>query len=89
MLTPVFDTEIKQAIFQMGDDKTPGTDGFTANFFESAWNIVGNDVCLAVREFFTSGKLLKSLHSTILALIPKSAAPTRVTGFRPIAYRNV
>ena len=89
MLTPVSDIEIKLALFQMGDDKAPGPDGFTAKFFKSTWDVVGKDVCLAVREFFTSGKLLKSLNSTILALIPKSVAPSRVTDFSPIACCNV
>jgi len=89
ILTPVSDTEIKQALFQMGDVKAPRPDGFTAKFFKSAWDIVGKDVCLAVREFFTNGKLLKSLNSIILALIPKSAAPSKVTDFRTISRCNV
>ncbi|KAI3680154.1 hypothetical protein L2E82_50614 [Cichorium intybus] len=85
MLTPVTDAEVKCVLFQMGDDKAPGSDGFSAKFFKSAWDIVGPDFCMAVKEFFYSGKLLKSFNSTILALIPKVDSPSKVTDFRPIA----
>ncbi|GJV71898.1 hypothetical protein Tco_1491893 [Tanacetum coccineum] len=57
--------------------------------FKEAWDIVGNDVILAVREFFINGKLLKELNHTIIALIPMVAAPTRVNDFRPISCCNV
>ncbi|GKC62503.1 hypothetical protein Tco_1095101, partial [Tanacetum coccineum] len=40
-------------------------------FFKEAWEIVGGDVCKAVRDFFNSGKLLKELNHTVIALLPK------------------
>nr|GEX06109.1 hypothetical protein [Tanacetum cinerariifolium] len=60
-----------EALFSMGDDKSPGPDGYTATFFKEAWTIVGDEVANAIREFFTNGKLLKELNHTIIALIPK------------------
>ncbi|GJR41735.1 putative RNA-directed DNA polymerase [Tanacetum coccineum] len=81
--------KIKDAIFSMGNDKSPGPDGFTAAFFKESWDIVANDVILAVREFFINGKLLKELNHTIIALVPKVAAPSRVNDFRPISCCNV
>ncbi|GJW25656.1 zinc knuckle CX2CX4HX4C containing protein [Tanacetum coccineum] len=60
-----------EAMFSMGDEKSPGPDGFSAAFFKEAWHIVGVDVINAIREFFTNGKLLKELNHTIIALIPK------------------
>ncbi|GKB97474.1 hypothetical protein Tco_0983611 [Tanacetum coccineum] len=55
----------------MGNDKSPGPDGYTTAFFKEAWDVVANDVTRAVQEFFTNGKLLKELNHTIIALIPK------------------
>ncbi|GJW89182.1 RNA-directed DNA polymerase, eukaryota, reverse transcriptase zinc-binding domain protein [Tanacetum coccineum] len=89
MICPVFDMEIKQAMFDIDDDKAPGPDGFTSCFFKKAWNIIGSDICDAVREFFISGKLLKEVNATMISLIPKMNTPNKVSEFRPIACCNV
>ncbi|GJW01841.1 RNA-directed DNA polymerase, eukaryota, reverse transcriptase zinc-binding domain protein [Tanacetum coccineum] len=44
MITEVPDKEIKNAMFDIGDFKTPGPDGFTTAFFKKAWGIIGADV---------------------------------------------
>nr|GEX45881.1 putative reverse transcriptase domain, reverse transcriptase zinc-binding domain protein [Tanacetum cinerariifolium] len=83
------DQEVKSAMFSMGNDKSPGPDGFTAAFFKDTWYIIGVDVIKAVKEFFTNGRLLKELNHTIIALIPKVNTPARVTDYRPISCCNV
>ncbi|GJW79484.1 RNA-directed DNA polymerase, eukaryota, reverse transcriptase zinc-binding domain protein [Tanacetum coccineum] len=89
MLSDISDPEIKSAMFRIGDCKAPGPDGYTACFFKKAWSIVGNDACLAIKELFMIGKLLKEINSTLIALIPKIHHPNLVTDFRPIACCNV
>ncbi|GJU43581.1 auxin efflux carrier [Tanacetum coccineum] len=89
MILNVSDKEIKDALFSMGNDKSPGPDGFTAAFFKEAWEIVGHNVINAVKEFFTNGKLLKELNHTYIALIPKVQIPMKVTDYRPISCYNV
>ena len=89
MTTDVTDTEVREAIFSMGDDKSPGPDGFSACFFKAAWDTVGLDVTRAVKEFFLTGNLLKELNHTVIALIPKVKSPSKVTDYRPIALCNV
>ncbi|GJW93057.1 hypothetical protein Tco_0172729, partial [Tanacetum coccineum] len=54
MICPISDMKIKQ-MFDIDDDKAPGPDGFISCFFKKAWNIIGSDICDAVREFFISG----------------------------------
>ncbi|GJU81521.1 hypothetical protein Tco_1283886 [Tanacetum coccineum] len=65
------------AMFSIGDDRAPGPNGFTSAFFKRSWDIVGNDVCRAVREFFNNGQLLKEINHTFLALIPKGSGSSR------------
>ncbi|GKE06786.1 reverse transcriptase domain-containing protein [Tanacetum coccineum] len=89
MIREVCDNEIKEALFSMGNDKSPGPDEYTAAFFKEAWDIVGHDVIKAVKEFFTNGKLLKELNHTIIALIPKVQTPSRVNDYRLISCCNV
>ena len=80
---------MKDALFFMGNDKSPGPDGYTAAFFKEAWDIVADDVTNAVSEFFINGRILKELNHTIIALIPKVRAPTCVIDYRPISCCNV
>ncbi|GJR75171.1 putative reverse transcriptase domain, reverse transcriptase zinc-binding domain protein [Tanacetum coccineum] len=89
MIREVTTQEVKQAMFSMGDDKSPGPDGYTVAFFKEAWEIVATDVTNAVRGFFTNGKLLKELNHTIIALISKIQSPLRVNDYRPISCCNV
>jgi len=89
LVRDVSSEEIKEALFSIGNDKAPGPDGYTALFFKSAWGIVGGDLCLAVKEFFASGSLLRQINHTIIALVPKSSHAHSVGDFRPIACCNV
>ncbi|GKC37159.1 putative RNA-directed DNA polymerase, eukaryota, reverse transcriptase zinc-binding domain protein [Tanacetum coccineum] len=63
--------EIKMDMFSIGNDKAPSPDSYTSVFYKKAWNIVGNDVCSAVHDFFVNGKLLQEVNHTILTLLPK------------------
>ncbi|KAL0423067.1 UNVERIFIED_CONTAM: hypothetical protein Sradi_0841500 [Sesamum radiatum] len=68
-------TEVKTAVFQISDNKAPGPDGYTSCFFKKAWNIVGNLICRAVMNFFRSGRMLRQLNHTIIALVPSPGTP--------------
>nr|XP_043630001.1 uncharacterized protein LOC122601300 [Erigeron canadensis] len=89
MIREVSDEEIKISIFSMGDDKAPGPDGFTVVYFKKAWNIIGDDVIKAVKNFFSAGTLLKEVNHTIISLLPKVSTPARVNDLRPISLCNV
>ncbi|GKD87355.1 RNA-directed DNA polymerase, eukaryota, reverse transcriptase zinc-binding domain protein, partial [Tanacetum coccineum] len=89
MVRDVSNSEIRKAMFMIGDNKAPGPDGYSSHFFKKAWNILGDDVCKAVREFFDNGNFLSEINTTIIALIPKIQTPAKVSDYRPIACCNV
>ncbi|XP_074265375.1 uncharacterized protein LOC141587805 [Silene latifolia] len=89
LLLPVTDEEIKKAMFSIPNHKAAGPDGYFSAFFKDAWDVVGAIVCLAIKDFFQTGKLLKQLNHTLISLIPKCAMPQNVTQFRPISCCNV
>nr|GEX34492.1 hypothetical protein [Tanacetum cinerariifolium] len=62
---------------------------FSSKIDDQSWNIIGEDVCNAVKEFFSKGKLLKELNATLITLVPKVSTPNKVSEFRPIACCNV
>ncbi|KAL2226583.1 UNVERIFIED_CONTAM: hypothetical protein Sindi_2017000 [Sesamum indicum] len=89
LLLPVTPADVKQAVFDIAEDKAPGPDGYSSGFFKAAWPIVGQEVTMAVMDFFNTGRLLKQINTTLLALIPKVHAPMTVSDFRPISCCNV
>ncbi|GKA83475.1 protein LAZ1, partial [Tanacetum coccineum] len=89
MVCPVSDEEIKVAMFSIGDDRAPGSDGYSSAFFKKGWDIIGSDVCHAIRYFFVSGRLLKEINHNFIALIPKVPTPLKVNEYRPISCCNV
>ena len=89
MVRQVTNEEIKSAMFNIGNDKAPGPDGFTSIFFKKAWDIVVNDVCHAVKDFFSNGQILREINHTIIALLPKVSTPSRINDYRPISCCNV
>lgn len=69
----------------MPHNKSPGPNGYSSEFFIAALDIVDSLITSIVKEFFTSGRLLKQMNSTVIALIPKFKHSTKVTEFRPIS----
>ncbi|XP_062007117.1 uncharacterized protein LOC133724409 [Rosa rugosa] len=89
LIAPYSDDEIKKALFQMHPSKSPGPDGMSPCFFQKFWNVVGHDVCCAIREVLTTGNVSQESNFTHLTLIPKIKEPKLPSDLRPIALCNV
>ncbi|CAK9142540.1 unnamed protein product [Ilex paraguariensis] len=57
--------------------------------FLEAWPVIGGDVIGAIREFFSTGNMLREFNNTIITLVPKVQNPTTMGEFRPISCYNV
>jgi hypothetical protein len=79
------DTTVKE----MPPGRAPGPDGFTMDFFHHCWDMIKEDVWLAVEESRTSGQVLSTLNATFITLIPKEEHATHPKQFRPIFLCNV
>lgn len=80
--------EIKAAAFHLGPLKAPRLDGFRGIFYKKYWEIVGPEVCLAIKSFFLGGHVPREWNYTNLVLIPKIAAPENLSQYRPISLCN-
>nr|GEW30868.1 RNA-directed DNA polymerase, eukaryota, reverse transcriptase zinc-binding domain protein [Tanacetum cinerariifolium] len=89
MVEEITNKEIKEAMFGIGNEKSPNPDGFTTMFFKKSWDIMGMDVCGAVKEFFNSNKLLGEINATLITFVLKIQQPNKVSDYRPIACCNV
>ena len=86
---PITQSEVEAAINSLQTKKSPGPDGFTAEFYQTCKEEL---VPLLLKLFQTIQKeeiLLKSFYETKIVLIPKpSRDSTKKDNFRPISMMN-
>ena len=68
---PFSDTEISDALFQIGPLKALGPDGLPARFFQRNWGCFKDDILHAVKLFFEESKMPEGVNDTAIVLIPK------------------
>ena len=91
MLTKKFKVkEIKEAMFSMNPDKSPGPDGMNPGFYQAYWDIIGGEVTEACLKVLNN----KELPADCLKVIPhysnpEEREPEKISEMRPIALCNV
>ena len=89
LLRPITKQDVWDVIFVMDNNKSSGPNGYNVFFFKKAWNIIGDDIFVAINEFFIIGKILKQINHAIIALILKTDHASQVNHFRPISCCNL
>ncbi|GJT52967.1 RNA-directed DNA polymerase, eukaryota [Tanacetum coccineum] len=65
------ETEIKDAIWSCGNEKSSGPDGFSFRFIKHLWELIKVDVFAFVHEFFNTSHISRGCNSSFITLIPK------------------
>ncbi|GJZ36199.1 zf-CCHC domain-containing protein [Tanacetum coccineum] len=66
MVRCVSDDEIQSAMFSIGNDKVSGPDSYTSVFFKKSCDVVGMDICNAVRDFFSTDDIISDNQSAFV-----------------------
>ena len=80
--------EIKNVVFNLNGNNSPGPDGFGGVFYHSCWEIIGINVCNVVKQFFKQNWVLPGMNNNMVSLIPKIQGPESIKGYKPIAVVN-
>ena len=67
--------EIEQALNNMKNDKSPGPDGFTAEFYKSFFPEIGVFLVRSLNEAFNRGELSVTQYQGVITCIPKEGKP--------------
>ena len=82
--------EYLNALKEFTNNKTPGTDGFTSEFYKFFWPELCTEMIASFNYAFHSGTLSISQKRGIISLIPKKDKDTSLPeNLRPIAFLNV
>ena len=82
--------EALSALKKMHNDKSPGSSGYTAEFFKFFWKDLGHFLIRSINYGFKMGKLSVTQRQGVITCIPKEGKDKRYLGnWRPITLLNV
>ena len=78
------------ALKSMSNDKSPGNDGLTKEFYETFWNEIKNPLFASIQKSFEVDQLTNSQRQAIIKLIEKKDRDKRlIKNWRPISLLNL
>ena len=82
--------ELKDALTSFADNKSPGEDGFTKEFYEAFFDLLWKDLLNSYNDAFKKGSLSVSQKRGTITLIPKADENlSDLKNWRPISLLNI
>ena len=80
--------EACKAMKSLANNKSPGSDGLSKEFYAKFWNIVGADLVEVFNTAYTVNCLTDSQKNAIVTLLYKNGEKEDVKNWRPISLLN-
>ena len=81
--------EALQALKNMSNNKSPGSDGFTVEFFKFFWQDIGHFLLRSINYSYDFGELSTTQKEGIITCLPKGDKPKQfLKNWRPISLLN-
>ena len=75
---PITETELLNTLKSTSNDKSPGNDGLTKEFYETFWNEIKNPLISSIQRSFEVNQLTISQRQAIIKLIEKKERDKRL-----------
>lgn len=89
LLLPFSADEIRQVMFSLHSDKSPGVDGLNLGFYKLFLPLIREAVTAECLQVLNMGSMPDMLGDTALVLLPKFRKPETVKDLRPISLCKV
>ena len=87
---PITETELLNALKSMSNDKSPGNDDLTKEFYETFWKEIKNSLISSIQRSFEVNQLIISQRQAIIKRIEKKERDKRlIKNWRPISLLNL
>ena len=84
------DFECEHALKEMQNQKSPGSDGFSAEFYKHFWPVLKEHYVKSINFSFGKGSLTDLQRQGIISLIPKQGKDIDSLAYwRPVSLLNV
>lgn len=80
--------EAFKAMKSLANNKSPGNDGISKEFYSKFWNIIGTDLIEVFNTVYVENYLSNSQKKAIITLLYKSGEKEDVKNWRPISLLN-
>ena len=84
----VTEHELNKALLSMENNKSPGLDGLTTNFYKHFWHILGPHLTNILNSAYENGSLALSQRRGVISLLFKKGDRTKLKNWRPITPLN-
>jgi hypothetical protein len=84
LMVDFVEEEVKKVVFQMEHSKSPGPDGFPAEFYQVFWDLIKGDLMALFHEFHQGPFPLFGRNFCTIILLPKCAKALKIQQYRPI-----
>ena len=74
---------------KLKENKSPGLDGLTSEFYIAMWKKIGPLLVEVYNESYNDGLLSKSQRESVLSLLFKKGDSSDLTNYRPISLNNI
>lgn len=77
--------ELYEATKTMKNNKVPGIDGLTKEFYITFWDLIGDHLLEVFNEMCEKGRRPKSMRTGVISLIHKKGSPAALSNYRPLS----
>ena len=88
LMQPISLEEIWDAIVSFINNKSPGPDGITAEFYKIVFSVIKHDLRRVLNQFLNGHKIPAKSKAGLITLVPKVGPVNEIENYRPISLLN-